>query len=222
MSFKMPEGKRCFICEDNAEVLDSPHRVWLASAAEEKDCSFCKEGLAFTAAEVDSIKARIEELEAGQLEALTAALELQQLFDLQQTRMGVADNLWRMATGKHNVSPDLGQLIEWLLSERGNWKAAAEEWKARAERLLTSQPELALWTEIQAELARAKEEDIWHEGKFEMAGILNDRCGRAVRMLLDYLDGDVRKEIIQTAALCLRVLENLPEGKKENNNDGNV
>jgi hypothetical protein len=41
--------------------------------------------------------------------------DLQRLFDLQHTRTVKAELLWRKATGQHNVLPDLGVLIDWLL-----------------------------------------------------------------------------------------------------------
>ncbi len=51
----------------------------------------------------------------AQLEADCA--ELQQLFDLQYTRMGEATKFWREATGRHDVMPDLGDLLAWLVDE---------------------------------------------------------------------------------------------------------
>lgn len=45
--------------------------------------------------------------------------ELNALFDLQQTRMTEAIKLWRAGTGRHEVSPDLGDLLAWLMA-RGN------------------------------------------------------------------------------------------------------
>lgn len=41
--------------------------------------------------------------------------ELNALFDLQHTRMAEATQLWRRETGRENVSPDLGRLLEWLM-----------------------------------------------------------------------------------------------------------
>lgn len=42
---------------------------------------------------------------------------LQALFDLQQTRMERATAAWREATGQHDVLPDLGRLLDWLLEK---------------------------------------------------------------------------------------------------------
>lgn len=39
------------------------------------------------------------------------------LFDLQWRRMNEATAMWRKATGQHNVSPDLGKLLEWLMEQ---------------------------------------------------------------------------------------------------------
>lgn len=43
--------------------------------------------------------------------------ELQHLFDLQHTRTARADALWQHETGNEGVLPDLGTLIEWLLTK---------------------------------------------------------------------------------------------------------
>lgn len=43
--------------------------------------------------------------------------ELNQLFELQHTRVARADKLWQKAHNKPNVLPDLGVLVEWLLSQ---------------------------------------------------------------------------------------------------------
>ncbi len=43
--------------------------------------------------------------------------EIQALFDLQHTRMKEATRLWQDATGKHDILPDLGDLLTWLLDE---------------------------------------------------------------------------------------------------------
>lgn len=48
-------------------------------------------------------------------EAIERCEELERLFDLQQTRMDTATELWRNATGKHDILPDLGDLLAWLL-----------------------------------------------------------------------------------------------------------
>jgi hypothetical protein len=47
------------------------------------------------------------------------ASELQATFDLQWKRMGKATKLWQKETGKHDIWPDLGDLLDWLI-ERGN------------------------------------------------------------------------------------------------------
>ena len=44
--------------------------------------------------------------------------ELRALFDLQHKRTLEADKLWQKAHNKPDTFPDLGNLIEWLLSER--------------------------------------------------------------------------------------------------------
>lgn len=42
--------------------------------------------------------------------------ELNDLFDLQQTRMLTATKKWQEATGNPGIFPDLGRLLEWLLA----------------------------------------------------------------------------------------------------------
>ena len=52
------------------------------------------------------------------LEHIEEALGLERLFALQQTRMAEATKVWREATGKRDVLPDLGDLLAWLLDNR--------------------------------------------------------------------------------------------------------
>ena len=49
---------------------------------------------------VDSMQQRIEEYDG--------------LFDLQWSRIKEATEVWQRATGKHDVLPDLGDLIRWM------------------------------------------------------------------------------------------------------------
>jgi hypothetical protein len=46
------------------------------------------------------------------------AEDLEALFRLQRTRMTEATKVWRETTHQHDVSPDLGDLLAWLLSAR--------------------------------------------------------------------------------------------------------
>jgi len=41
--------------------------------------------------------------------------DLETLFEMQQKRMRKATKLWQEATGKHEVFPDLGNLLDWLI-----------------------------------------------------------------------------------------------------------
>src|ERR1700734_566580 len=43
--------------------------------------------------------------------------EYKATFDLQQTRLKVATEAWRKATGETEVIPDLGDLLQWLLDK---------------------------------------------------------------------------------------------------------
>lgn len=59
------------------------------------------------------------------IKAEEAAKELQALFDLQQTRYGEATKMWRDAhPGNDLVMPDLGALLEWMMSvmKDTSWK----------------------------------------------------------------------------------------------------
>jgi hypothetical protein len=45
--------------------------------------------------------------------------EYQSLLDMQHKRTQQADKAWQIAHNQLNVLPDLGELIEWLMSEAG-------------------------------------------------------------------------------------------------------
>jgi hypothetical protein len=45
--------------------------------------------------------------------------EYQTLLDIQHERTQQADKAWQVAHNQPNVMPDLGELIEWLMSEAG-------------------------------------------------------------------------------------------------------
>ena len=88
--------------------------------------------------------------------------ELNRIFNFQLERMDEADKLWQEATGKHDTSPDLGVLLEWLmaeikeLEERINkWRQGVEDadilgmgWKDKAEK-------------AEAEVKRLKKQEGW-------------------------------------------------------------
>ena len=71
---------------------------------------------------------------------------------------------------------------------------------------------------IEYELARAEQkhpnwpvDDLLHQ-----VAILNEESGEATRAVLHIVEGkgnlkDFEKEVIQTAAMCLRILNNLPK-----------
>ena len=60
----------------------------------------------------DKAEAEVRELRA-------ANRELQSLFDLQHRRSQEAIQLWQTATGEHNMVPDLGRLLDWLMNQTG-------------------------------------------------------------------------------------------------------
>lgn len=63
-------------------------------------------------------RAYINGLECHLRQAKERGTELDNLFDIQQTRMGEATKLWQEATGETETLPDLGELLDWLM-ERG-------------------------------------------------------------------------------------------------------
>lgn len=75
---------------------------------------------------------------------------------------------------------------------------------------------LQKYSDIEAELNRAKKlhpnypTDIYHQ-----LAIMQEEAGEVAKAVLDYKSNkaslnDVREELIQTAAMCVRMLENLP------------
>jgi len=55
--------------------------------------------------------------------------ELNRIFDFQLERMDEADKLWQDATGKHDTSPDLGVLLEWLMAEIKQLEKRIDDWR---------------------------------------------------------------------------------------------
>lgn len=49
------------------------------------------------------------------------------LLEMQRRRMGSAKKAWQEAHGKPDTWPDLGELIEWLMSQRAEIDRAARE-----------------------------------------------------------------------------------------------
>lgn len=43
--------------------------------------------------------------------------DYRRLCELQRKRMNEATEMWRQATGRHDVLPDLGNLLTWLMDE---------------------------------------------------------------------------------------------------------
>jgi hypothetical protein len=70
---------------------------------------------------------RIRALEADLAAVREENRELNELFDLQHARTVEATKAWREATGRHNVSPDLGVLLTWMLKENRRLREALEE-----------------------------------------------------------------------------------------------
>lgn len=67
----------------------------------------------------------------------TDAAELRSLFEKQHERTRNADALWRVAHGKPDVTPDLGDLIDWLVSCAGTAFTISSEQRTKFENTLT-------------------------------------------------------------------------------------
>lgn len=71
------------------------------------------------------------------------------------------------------------------------------------------------YSAIEAELNKAKRKhQAWPPNIFEQVAIMNEEAGEVTKAVLHYKreDGsleDVKKELRQTAAMCMRMLENL-------------
>lgn len=76
--------------------------------------------------------------------------EYDHLIGLQRARSREADRLWQEAHGKLDVWPDLGEVLEWLMStraklekERDDHREGADAWFARAKAALRERDALA-------------------------------------------------------------------------------
>ena len=69
-------------------------------------------------AQFTTFREALQQAEEARVEALTRAGELQDLFDLQYTRMGEATEAWRAEAPEERelIQPDLGDLLTWLLA----------------------------------------------------------------------------------------------------------
>jgi len=76
---------------------------------------------------------------------------------------------------------------------------------------------LQKYNPIDAELKRAeRKHPAWPPNIFEQLAILQEEAGEVTKAVLQYKrEGgklqDVRSELVQTAAMCMRMLQNLPE-----------
>lgn len=82
--------------------------------------------------EIKLFRVEIGALRTAREEAEAKRDEYKHLFDLQQKRMTEATKLWQWATGKHDVLPDLGDLLNWLMI-RARMNHTTREAKLEAE-----------------------------------------------------------------------------------------
>ncbi len=74
---------------------------------------------------------------------------------------------------------------------------------------------LRKYSEIDAELNRAKQKHPnWPKGMFQQLAIMQEEAGEVTKAVLHYhYEGGtiehVKEELVQTAAMCMRMLENL-------------
>ena len=79
---------------------------------------------------------------------------------------------------------------------------------------------LQKYAEIDSELNRAKKKwPDWPENIFEQLAVMQEEAGEVTMAVLHYVhEGgnieDVKSELIQTAVMCMRMLENLPDYEK--------
>ena len=80
---------------------------------------------------------------------------------------------------------------------------------------------LQKWAEIDSELKRAKtKHPDYPTDLFRQLAIMQEESGEVTKAVLHYhyesgsID-DVKKELIQTAAMCMRMLEHINEGLEE-------
>ena len=103
-------------------------------------CAHVNDALLDAEANLSDTRSKLATAERERDEARADAKELQDLFSLQQTRMGEATKRWQDATGEHNVLPDLGELLAWLMS---GWDEARAQLAACREALLEKNGQLA-------------------------------------------------------------------------------
>lgn len=133
--------ERCDVVEQiNAEVIDLNEfhvaalaECWCGLLSIAQAIGVVYEADGFKPGPVTAIVAEIKSLRAALKAAQEERDELQQLFDLQQTRMDEARMAWQAAHPEQaGVWPDLGKLLHWLL---GALAAAREEAKRDREAL---------------------------------------------------------------------------------------
>lgn len=110
----------------------------------------------------------------------------------------VAENLNKVHSGKISFS----RFVE-LLNEEAE---------------MNQSPDSKITTEILTEFHKAKtKHPTWPTCLFRMDAIVGEEKGEVTRAVVQYdMEGgkleEIRKELIQTAAMCIRMIENLPEG----------
>lgn len=76
---------------------------------------------------------------------------------------------------------------------------------------------LVILSGIIQELIKAEEKHPnWPSDPFHQLAILTEESGEVAKAILDYQDGkatlrDIKTELMQTAAMCIRILKHLPD-----------
>ncbi|GEM_PF-4033695 len=87
----------------------------------------------------------------------------------------------------------------------------------RKDSFVMSYEHLAIFVPVQIELQRAEEiHPNFPNDMFQQLAIMQEEAGEVTKAVLDYHFGKdtiehVREELIQTAAMCVRMLQNLPK-----------
>jgi lipopolysaccharide biosynthesis regulator YciM len=99
------------------------------------------------------------------------------------------------------------------ISEHYTEKAKYNEAVRQGDELKEALNELQKYNEVEAELQRAKNiHPDWPDDLYVQLAVMQEEAGEVTKAILDFSfhkgpAGDIKKELIQTAAMCMRMLE---------------